>query len=88
MIDDDDEWHIYALCAQTDPEIFFPEAGVGVNIAKAVCNRCAVRERCLEVALKREEKYGVWGGKSEYQRRMILRQRRRDERRKNERDWR
>ena len=44
-------WQQHALCAQTDPEAFFPEKGGSTREAKAVCQACQVREDCLEYAL-------------------------------------
>jgi WhiB family transcriptional regulator, redox-sensing transcriptional regulator len=66
------------LCAQTDPELFFPEKNTGRGSgkeAKAICQRCEVRLECLEGALERRERYGVWGGLGIEQRRAILRKR-------------
>jgi hypothetical protein len=53
------------LCAQTDPELFFPDPGGSSRAAKAVCRACPVRGECLEAALARDERFGVWGGLSE-----------------------
>lgn len=53
------------LCAETDPEAFFPDKGSSPQDAKRICARCDVREECLEWALAHDEKYGVWGGMSE-----------------------
>lgn len=66
------EWTTEALCAQTDPDAFFPEKGGTTRAAKAVCARCDVRELCLAYALERRERYGVWGGLSERERRLLL----------------
>ena len=43
--------------------------------AKEVCRGCIVREDCLEYALLNGEKFGIWGGMSERERRRIRRQR-------------
>jgi len=59
------------LCAQTDPEVFFPEKGGSVREAKAVCTGCPVRVQCLEYALAHDERFGVWGGTSERERRRL-----------------
>jgi WhiB family redox-sensing transcriptional regulator len=59
------------LCAQTDPEVFFPEKGGSVREAKAVCAGCPVRTPCLEYALAHDERFGVWGGLSERERRRL-----------------
>jgi WhiB family redox-sensing transcriptional regulator len=61
------------LCAQTDPEAYFPEKGSSAGEAKRICARCDVRAECLEYALGREEKFGVWGGLSERERRKLKR---------------
>ena len=55
------EWQDQALCAQTDPELFFPEKGGGSRDAKRICRQCPVRAECLEYALAHDERFGVWG---------------------------
>jgi len=64
-------WWFAGLCAQTDPELFFPEKGGSVREAKAVCAGCPVRVQCLEYALAHDERFGVWGGTSERERRRL-----------------
>ena len=75
--DDVDEgrlaWQERALCAQTDPEAFFPEKGGSTREAKRVCATCEVREECLEYALANDERFGIWGGMSERERRKLKR---------------
>ena len=66
-------WQQHALCAQTDPEAFFPEKGGSTREAKAVCQSCSVREECLEYALAHDERFGIWGGLSERERRRLRR---------------
>ena len=74
LVDDDDEpWQIRALCTQTDPEAFYPEKGGSTRAAKKVCLSCEVRDECLRVALERDERFGVWGGMSEHERRKMKR---------------
>jgi len=68
-------WYTKANCAGVDPDLFFPERGASVREAKAVCNACAVREECLEYALKTGERFGIWGGMSERERRKLRKQR-------------
>ena len=58
-------WQDRALCAQTDPEAFFPEKGGSTREAKKVCLTCEVRDDCLESALMNDERFGIWGGLSE-----------------------
>lgn len=67
------EWQDRALCAQTDPEAFFPEKGGSSRAAKLVCLACEVRVECLEYALAHDERFGVWGGLSERERRRLKR---------------
>lgn len=62
-----------ALCAQTDPEAFFPEKGGSSKEAREVCGACAIRQACLKYALLADERYGIWGGTSEHERRVLRR---------------
>ena len=64
-------WQDRALCAQTDPEAFFPEKGGSTREAKKVCRSCEVRAECLEFALENDERFGIWGGMSERERRRL-----------------
>jgi WhiB family redox-sensing transcriptional regulator len=64
-------WQERALCAQTDPEAFFPEKGGSTREAKKVCLSCDVRGECLEYALGHDERFGIWGGLSERERRRL-----------------
>ena len=66
-------WQDRALCAQTDPEAFFPEKGGSTREAKRVCTSCEVRAECLEYALANDERFGIWGGLSERERRKLKR---------------
>lgn len=68
------DWQARALCAQTDPEAFFPEKGGSTRDAKRICARCDVRDDCLKYALEHDERFGIWGGLSERERRKIKRQ--------------
>jgi WhiB family redox-sensing transcriptional regulator len=69
-------WADQALCAETDPEAYFPEKGGSNREAKKVCRRCEVRPECLGYALEHDEKHGIWGGLSERERRGVVRSRR------------
>lgn len=64
-------WQTDALCAQTDPEAFFPEKGGSTRDAKKVCGSCNVKAQCLEYALANDERFGIWGGLSERERRRL-----------------
>ena len=67
-------WQDRSLCAQTDPEAFFPEKGGSTREAKRVCRSCEVRAECLEYALENDERFGIWGGLSERERRRAKRE--------------
>jgi len=69
----EEQWQDRALCAQTDPEAFFPEKGGSTREAKRICLGCEVRDECLEYALSNDERFGIWGGLSERERRRLKR---------------
>ncbi len=66
-------WQEQSLCAQTDPEAFFPEKGGSTREAKRICVGCEVKSECLEYALAHDERFGIWGGLSERERRRLKR---------------
>jgi WhiB family redox-sensing transcriptional regulator len=71
------KWYKDAACkGHENQDDFFPERGSSTVIAKRICNGCPVREECLEYAVERKERFGIWGGKSERERRAIRRERR------------
>ena len=70
---DEDQWQERALCAQTDPEAFFPEKGGSTREAKRICLGCEVKDSCLDYALANDERFGIWGGLSERERRRLKR---------------
>lgn len=71
----DQPWVDQALCAQIDVgDVFFSETTGINNEARRICARCEVQPQCLEYALHRPE-WGIWGGKSENERRKIRRER-------------
>ena len=72
---DDRAWQDQANCLGVDPDLFFPERGASTREAKEVCRGCEVRQQCLEYALANGEKFGIWGGLSERERRRLRRQR-------------
>ena len=71
----DRSWQRQANCMGVDPDLFFPERGASTREAKEVCRGCVVRADCLEYALANGEKFGIWGGLSERERRKIRRRR-------------
>ncbi|HUW04390.1 MAG TPA: WhiB family transcriptional regulator [Acidimicrobiales bacterium] len=70
-------WRDQAACQGLEPAIFYPADEVQAASAKTVCEECLVQTPCLEYALDRRERDGVWGGCTEKERRRIQRQRRR-----------
>ena len=71
----DTEFRQHGVCAQTDPEAFYPADGQSATGAVRVCQACPVRAECLEYALRHDERFGVWGGMTEQQRRRLRRHR-------------
>lgn len=79
--DPDVSWQDLGACKGMDSELFFgPEQGEAQNdryvreqAAKAVCKDCRVREKCLEYSLMSRQRYGIWGGLTEAERKLLLR---------------
>ena len=69
-------WQELANCKGVESELFFPGRGASTKEAKAVCQSCVVQSECLEYALANSEKFGIWGGCSERERRRIRKARR------------
>lgn len=69
LVHSDQKWTEDAICAQIDPDLFFPEKGASIQQAKRVCDSCPVRQQCLDAALRNNERFGIWGGLSERERR-------------------
>jgi WhiB family redox-sensing transcriptional regulator len=74
-VDLDTAWMDQANCLGCDPELFFPARGESCVEAKAVCQACVVRVECLNYALETGETLGIWGGRSERERRRLRRER-------------
>jgi WhiB family redox-sensing transcriptional regulator len=78
-------WQQRGRCRAEDGSIFFPpthfehkpEREAREAAAKAICGRCSVRRECLEWALSTREPHGIWGGRSEIERKQLLLGRRR-----------
>lgn len=64
-------WEIEGLCAGLDPALFFPERGESTEPARSVCAICPVQRDCLEDALERNERFGIWGGTSARERQQL-----------------
>ena len=72
------DWWMSAACREADPELFFPVASRGpaageIARAKAVCAVCRVRRQCLQYALATHQMHGVWGGTTEDERQVQVR---------------
>lgn len=69
-------WMAAGECRSLNPDLFFGERGENAVLAKQVCAGCPVRVECLEYAIARSERFGVWGGLSPRERRVLVRSRR------------
>lgn len=68
-------WRQRAACRGADSDIFYPHEDAVVAIASIIaeyCDRCEVRTECLEYAIERDERYGIWGGMTPKQRRALV----------------
>lgn len=66
-------WADRAVCAQTDPELFYPEKGGDAHTGRALCQSCPVAAECLDYALDNNEQFGIWGGLTAHDRRELRR---------------
>lgn len=77
LFGNNEPWVSEARCTETDADVFFPEPGYhAADIAKRICDQCEVVEQCLEAALARHERYGVWGSHTPKERELLARRRR------------
>ena len=67
----DPSWRDLRACADLPTAMFYPATGEHGRAAKAVCAGCPVAADCLESAMANSEEFGIWGGKSERQRRAM-----------------
>ena len=65
-------WRRAAKCLQSDPDLHFPAKGESPRDAKRICAQCGVRPDCLAYALEHRERFGVYGGIAERDRRRML----------------
>jgi WhiB family redox-sensing transcriptional regulator len=70
-------------CSQ-DPDLFFAESPVDVELAKSICLGCPARVACLAGAIERREPWGVWGGELFIRGEIVPRKRARGRPRKDE----
>lgn len=77
------EWQEEALCRQYSVDLFFGPDHAESEIdrqareahAKSICQRCPVKEPCLEYAMETAQKYGIWGGMTDKERSSLKRRR-------------
>jgi WhiB family redox-sensing transcriptional regulator len=72
-------WRRDAACKDLDPNLFFPIGVTGpavdqIAAAKSICSGCPVRQQCLDFAITTNQEFGVWGGNTEDERRVLRRQ--------------
>jgi len=67
-------WKQAAACQGTAANVFYPDTDAAAKLAKAICAGCKVKSQCLEVALRNQERHGVWGGLTERERSRLRRQ--------------
>jgi WhiB family redox-sensing transcriptional regulator len=65
-------WRQHAACRGVDTDLFFPGRGDDVNVPRAVCDTCPVKQQCLDAHIA--EKFGMFGGLSERERRKLRRE--------------
>lgn len=73
----DFSWQDEARCKGRSSTVFYPQRGVPTASARALCKECPVKRECLEYALAADERFGIWGGLSERERRKLQRERKR-----------
>jgi WhiB family transcriptional regulator, redox-sensing transcriptional regulator len=74
-----DDWQLDALCRGNHAYLFFPpstferkdERERREMKAKAICGVCPVRQPCSEHAIQIREPFGIWGGLTEVERRVV-----------------
>jgi len=64
-------WAVFAACKETPDVSFFPQTKDETQAALAICSICPVQEECLDHAIETKERYGVWGGLNEKDRRKV-----------------
>jgi len=77
-------WQKHAACRGLDLDLFFGHDGERAaeresreRRAKQVCASCPVRSQCLDHALAKPERFGIWGGLTDTERLTMLRRRNR-----------
>jgi WhiB family redox-sensing transcriptional regulator len=68
-----EDWTTQANCRGTEDAMF--AEGIGQKQARQLCVGCPVKARCLAEALDNRIEWGVWGGMTERERRILLKKR-------------
>lgn len=68
------EWQREAACLAVDTAMFYPGPHANQDEAKAVCAECPVLRRCLDYAMAKPERFGIWGGLNERERKRLQRE--------------
>jgi len=68
-------WWDSANCLGADADMFFSERGDATAKAKKICGACLVQVECLDFAVETVQRWGIWGGMTERERRPIRRAR-------------
>lgn len=66
-------WMRHAACQASDTSLFYPTSESDSGKAIAICETCPVRALCLDEAVSRPELFGIWGGTTETERRIMRR---------------
>lgn len=72
--DTNPDWQKDGLCTGQGPALWFPPRGTPISQiakAKAICRQCPIRQKCLDYALYHGDRYGIWGGTTEMERRKM-----------------
>jgi len=75
---DVENWRATGACRYEDVNLFFPAGVTGpaehqIKQAKSICARCPVKDACLSFAIETNQEYGIWGGTTEDERRVLRR---------------
>ena len=72
------DWQVHAACRAEPMDTFYSGEEADISRALDLCRRCEVRDECLSHAMTHEERFGVWGGTTERERRRFFRNARRE----------
>ncbi len=70
---DERPWAVFSACREADPGMFFASTRDDERAALVVCSTCTVKGDCLDFAVDSRERFGVWGGTTERERKRMMR---------------